>query len=217
MKKILILLIGLFFILFFGCEGPLAPLVPDEPDPVPILELSISALPSSIMQGEEATVVWTTNGNNCTLNGEIVGSSGTKIVKPLATTDYTFVSCLGDIKKTSTITIVVEPIPSPTRTDTLCRGYWQLKETIYLFEGEWYTVNLQEGQKRTKRYFYPNNTFEAFLDGTLIGNGNWQWLSADSILLSQERRAYKMTDTTLIVSGNSENAYGISTFVRGTQ
>ncbi|MDD3662710.1 MAG: hypothetical protein PHT84_02495 [Candidatus Pacebacteria bacterium] len=217
MKKILILLIGLFFILIIGCDGPLAPLVPDEPDPVPILELAISASPLNLTEGEQSTVVWNTNGNNCTLNGEVVSSNGIKVVKPLNTTDYTLTSCLGEIKKTSTITIVVEPVLVPTRTDTLCRSYWQLKETIYLFEGEWHTVNLQEGQKRTKRYFYPNNTFEAFLDGALIGNGNWQWLSSDSILLSQERRAYKMTDTTLVLFGNSENAYGISTFVRSSK
>lgn len=217
MKKILIFLIGLFSILTLGCDGPLAPLVPDEPDPVPILELAISASPLNLVVGGQSTVVWNTNGNDCTLNGEVVVSNGTMVVKPLNTTDYTLTSSLGEIKKTSTITIIVEPASVPTRTDTLCRDYWQLKETIYLFEGEWHTVNLQEGQKKTKRYFYSNNTFEAFLEGSLIGNGNWQWLSADSILLSQERRAYKMTDTTLIVSGNSENAYGISTFVRESQ
>ncbi|MCR4330446.1 MAG: peptidoglycan-binding protein, partial [Patescibacteria group bacterium] len=108
------------------------PTPPPPPEPVTpptsTPTLSLSATPSSITNGESATVTWSaTNVSTCTAGGGWSGTkaaSGSAVFTPTTTTTYTLL-CTGTegdtIAKEITITVTEPPppLPPPSTTPTL--------------------------------------------------------------------------------------------------
>jgi fibronectin type 3 domain-containing protein len=87
--------------------------VSSPPTPAPIVTLT--ALPSSLIAGEQSTLTWVASGaDTCSAWGAWVGSlptSGTQVVTPLATSTYG-IDCNGTGGSTSDqVTVVVNPGP----------------------------------------------------------------------------------------------------------
>ena len=90
--------------------------------PVPVPVVNLSTTPSTIDQGQSATLSWnSTDASSCTASGAWIGdraTSGTEVVSPTVTSDYT-ITCAGDGGSDSaTVTVTVNAPPPPTVTLT---------------------------------------------------------------------------------------------------
>ena len=110
------LLICLAALLVFNaggcCKKKVAPPPPPPPPPVPTANISIS--PSSIQQGESATLTWSsTNAQSASIAGlGTVEPSGTKAVSPGATTSYSLkvTGPGGSAEASTTLTVTPKPM-----------------------------------------------------------------------------------------------------------
>jgi len=87
----------------------------DEPGP----SIRFGAEPSFIQKGQSATLTWTTTGaTDVSLDNNIgaVGASGSLIVTPTATTEYTLSATAAGITSTSRATVFVDPGDVPIIT-----------------------------------------------------------------------------------------------------
>ena len=84
--------------------------------PAPIPVVNLSATPSTIDQGQSATLSWSSSdASSCTASGGWSGSratSGSEVVSPVVTTSYN-ISCIGDGGSTSnSVTVIVNQPPA---------------------------------------------------------------------------------------------------------
>ncbi len=93
-------------------------------DEVDAPEITFSASPTTIQQGNSSTLSWsTTNATSCTASGGwsgTKGTSGTQVVSPSATTTY-MLACTGlggSDNASVTVNVILTPTPQPVLTFT---------------------------------------------------------------------------------------------------
>ena len=110
------LVLALGAIMMLGaCKKKVAPPPPPPPPPPPAPTASIAVNPSSIQQGQSASLTWqTSNATDISIEGMgAVQPTGSQVVSPSASTNYNLVAKGAGGTQNATTRLTVTPLPPP--------------------------------------------------------------------------------------------------------
>ena len=110
------LVLALGAIMMLGaCKKKVEPPPPPPPPPPPAPTASIAVNPSSIQQGQSASLTWqTTNATDISIEGiGAVQPTGSQVVSPSASTNYNLVAKGAGGTQNATARLTVTPLPPP--------------------------------------------------------------------------------------------------------
>lgn len=97
----------------------------DTPPPPPVPQLTLTATPTTIEEGQSASLAWdSTDATSCTASGAWSGSKsldGSEMVSPSATAQYSLTCVNGANSVVKEVTVTVTPVTPTTATLTLVK------------------------------------------------------------------------------------------------
>lgn len=200
MKKMIVFLCTILVFVFLSCQKNEVPLV------IPGPQVNFFQAPSQVEFGDSALIQWDVSGVEkieMFVNGvwiPVLKHENSKLLTSLTEEVYyevTFKGVMGSKPETRKGTIeVAEPVV-PTTTDSLCNGSWRLID-IKVFDDErkeWVDLELTDGEKSQKLFFFRSKEYRAYQAGVLFSQGKWNLTGKNSILMGDQNYIYEFGDS----------------------